>query len=386
MTRPAQPPAHGKPVSVWRRALRSVGRATVTVVILAGAGFAVHYGASHLAQRADARPAPDAAPILPVSAMPIVQEDGFRMTRAFIGQVEPARTVALSFELPGRLAEISADEGDFVRAGQVLATQDTALLQADRQRLEAARAATKAQLGFAIQTADRNQTLMDRGFTSQSGLDEAVARQDELRARIAEIDASLANVDIRVEKSRLLAPFDGRITARQVDGGETLGAGQTVLGLVALDRPQVRIGVPLDVTETALDAAVVAVDGQHLPARLITLRPDIDPVTRTRTALLEIDSEEPLAFGQTARLILTERVDVTGYWMPVTSLKEGVRGQWTVLVVDGSGIVRSASVEILHAESQRVYVRAAFPEDALLIDQGPQRVTIGQQVSVDNAV
>ncbi len=366
--------------------VRLIGRVALTLLVIAGAVFAVQFGSSELAQRADAAPAPDAAPLIPVSTSPLIVENGYDVTRAFVGQVEPQKTVSLSFELPGRLSEITADEGDWVEKGQILASQDLSLLISERTRLTASRSAAEAQLRFAELTVARNAELNQRGFTSQAGLDEALSRQDELRARIAEIDASLENVAIRIAKSQITAPFDGRVTERLVDGGETLGAGQRVFGLVALRKPQVRIGVPLDLTDARFGNATIEVDGAAHPATLVTLRPDIDPVTRTRTAVFEIDTDTQLAFGQTARLIVTETIDAAGLWLSTTSLKEGVRGQWTILTVDPDDIVRAASVEILHAESDRVFVRGAFPEGTQLIDAGPQRVTVGQQVTTKDTL
>ena len=102
---------------------------------------------------------------------------------------------------------------------------------------------------------------------------------------------------------------------------------------------------------------------------------------RTASHRFAIDAEVQPAFGQTARLLVTERIEQEGLWLPVTSLKEGVRGQWTVLTVDAADTVRAAPVEILHAESDRVFVRGAFPEGTRLIDEGPQRITVGQRVA-----
>ena len=118
-----------------------------------------------------------------------------------------------------------------------------------------------------------------------------------------------------------------------------------------------------------------------MPRSLSRFVPDVDPITRTRTALFAIDAEVQPAFGQTARLLLAERIEKEGLWLPVTSLKEGVRGQWTVLTVDAADTVRAAPVEILHAESDRVFVRGAFPDKTRLINEGPQRVTVGQRVA-----
>ncbi len=359
---------------------RVSGRFFLTLGVIGGAGFAVQYGASELAQRAEAAPSPEAAPAIPIRAMPLRMESGYDVTRAFIGQVEAQKTVSLSFELSGRLAEVSVEEGESVTEGQVLAVQDTSLLMAERAQLLASKAAAEAQLIFAEQTLERNEELKERGFATQAGLDGALATRDELVGRIAEIEAGLANVDIRVEKSTIRAPFDGRVTVRSVDGGEALSPGQPVIGLVELRAPQVRVGVPLDLDEGRLEEASVEIGGVVHPATLIGLRPDIDPVTRTRTAIFAVESDEALAFGQTARLLLTERIDAEGRGLPVTSLSEGVRGQWTVLAVGPDDTVRWGVDEILHAESDRVFVRSAFPDGTRLIGEGPQRVTVGQTV------
>lgn len=372
--------AETRPLRWLGRIVRQTVRVTLTLAVAAGAASLVWYGAAELTRRADAAPLPEAATALPVLAAPIRQEDGYDVLRAFVGQVEPRKTVSMSFELAGRLATIRADEGDTVQEGQVLASLDTSLLEAERAQLLASKSATEAQLRFAVQTFERSQELLARGFATQADLDGAQAARDALQSRIAEIEAGIASVDIRIGKSVIEAPFDGRVTSRSVDGGEALAPGQAVLGLVQLGAPQVRVGVPLDLDETRLGDARIDLAGQIFPATLVTLRPDIDPVTRTRTALFTIDTAEPPAFGRNAHLLVAERMDAKGIWVPVTSLKEGLRGQWTILTVDRTNTVRAASVEILHAESERVFVRGAFPEGTRLIAGGPQRVTVGQTV------
>ncbi len=367
------------------RLFRGGLRLGLTVLFIAVAAASVHFGASELANRAAAVPAPEAAPVTTVSATPIKHETGYSVERVFIGQVEAQRSADISFELGGKLKEILVDEGDIVEPGQVLATLDVALLNAERDRLTASRDAVQAQLLFARKTVERNAKLSKRGFASQARLDEAVARQDELQSRIGELDASIRDADLRIEKSRIEAPFAGRVTARRVDGGETLRAGEPVLGLVEAASPQVRIGIPLDVDPQLLASTRIEVRGRRQAASLASLRPDIDPLTRTRTALFDLKDDIDVAFGQTARLYISEAVDAPGTWVPTTALKEGSRGQWAVLVTDAEKVVRLATVEVLHAENDRVFVRGTFPAGTFLIDQGPQRITVGQRVALDSA-
>ncbi len=368
----------------WMGLFRSVGRTTLRVSLTLGvaaiAVLAVFAGSQELTRRAEASPPPNPAPIMPVVTAPINLETGYSVSRTFVGQIEAPRTGIVSFELNGRLDEIFVDEGQTVTDGQAIATLDTRLLGAERERLQASKSAFEARLRFATQTVERQSRLSDQGFASQAALDEAQSRSDELRARIAEVDALLMTNSIQIEKSKVYAPFAGRVTERRVDGGESVAPGQRLIEIVETGAPHLRVGVPLDISETDLAAASVEIDGRTHEAELVTLRPDVDPVTRTRTAIFEVKAEPNLAVGQTARLRLSDRVESNGLWVPVTTLKEGVRGQWTLLAVDGEDIVRALSVQVLHTEGDQVFVRGSFPDEAQLITSGPQRVTVGQTV------
>ncbi|MFQ6550186.1 efflux RND transporter periplasmic adaptor subunit [Aestuariibius sp. 2305UL40-4] len=371
--------AHRPQTRLRRFALKLLS-ITATLLVVGLAVGAVATGSTVLTSRAEATEPPVTAALTPVATERLVIESAFDLERRFVGQVEARYRAALSFELGGRLDAIEVDEGDPVEAGAVLARLDTDLLEADRDRLVASRDALSAQLIFAESQVGRNETLVGQGFTSQERLDQAVATRDELTARIIETEAALDAVEIRIEKSVLRAPFAGRIGARNVDGGETLAAGQTILTLIDVAEPQIRVGLPLSVSIEDLEAVEALVGGARHEATLINLRPDIDPVTRTRTALFVLETETPPAFGQTATLLMRERVAQPGAWVAMDALQEGTGSVWTVLIVDDHGVVRNAAVEILHAESERAFVRGSFEDGARLIRSGAHRVTPGQSV------
>ena len=370
-----------KTPSFMRRAGRWVISTVLTLGVVAGAGAAVFFGSNILAERAEAVEPPAAADVTKVSVSPIRMDTGYTVPRRFVGQVEAGANVTLSFELGGRLTDLLVEEGDRVAAGQEIARLDTALLEAERTRLEASRSATVSQLDFAETRVPRAEALQAEGFASQEALDQARATRDELRNRIAEIDAGLTAVRINIEKSVLYAPFDGQVGAQAVDGGETLAAGQAVVRLLETAEPEVRVGLPLSLAPDALQNAQVEVSGAIYPAMLSHMRPDIDPVTRTRTALFKIDAESAPLFGQTATLVLSIEKTANGAWVPLDALREGSGSMWTILVVE-DGVVRNAAVEILHSEATRVYVQGTFEEGASLIDTGAHRVVPGQAVQI----
>ncbi len=128
----------------WAGRGRAARNLAVTLGVVATAAATVHFGTSGLERRAAAAEGPEPAQTIPVSATPVDRRVGYSVTRTFIGQVEPQRSALVSFELPGRLGEILFDEGDEVAEGQVLARQDTALLETDRPRLAASRRSVQA--------------------------------------------------------------------------------------------------------------------------------------------------------------------------------------------------------------------------------------------------
>ncbi|WP_090208856.1 efflux RND transporter periplasmic adaptor subunit [Yoonia litorea] len=367
--------------NLFRRGLRAFLRAGATLFVTAIAMGLVLWGSNTLAQRAEADTITSIAEPLPVQVRPIEMRRGFTLSRQFVGQVEASKNVTLSFERSGQLEAILVVEGQRVFEGDVLARLDTALLEAEQQRLEASQAATRAQADFAESRLTRAVALQSDGFASTEAVDQARANRDELIARLDEIAAALHSVQINLEKSEITAAFDGRIGLTNVDGQEALAAGSPVLTLVQTDAPEIRVGLPLSVTEQMLQSATVRIRGDEFVAELLQIRPDIDPVTRTRTAIFALQTDQPIVVGETATLILDQAVAATGTWVPLDALQEGQGGAWSILTVDDE-IVRHALVEVLHTEPSRAFVRGTFAADALLIETGAHRVVPGQRVRV----
>ncbi|MBT8415121.1 MAG: efflux RND transporter periplasmic adaptor subunit [Boseongicola sp.] len=366
------------------RAVRWVLSSTLTLIVVAGAVAAVMLGAAALANRSADVPEPEAAATTRVAVEALQRQDSYVVGRTFVGQVEARATVDLSFELGGRLVSLLVDEGEEVAAGQILASLDTALLKAEETRQEAARAATLTQLELAETRLVRAEALRLEGFASVETLDQALATRNELQSRLAEIDASLQSVAINLEKSVMPAPFQGRVGAQFVDEGTALTAGQPVASLIETGVAEVRVGLPLGLDRASLHGAEVDVGGVVYPATLIQFRPDIDPLTRTQTALFAIETETPPVFGQTATLRVETDVAASGVWIGLDALQEGAGGVWTMLVVEDS-VVKPATVEVLHAEETRVFVRGSFQDGALMIRSGAHRVVPGQVVEIISA-
>ncbi|CAH0131161.1 efflux RND transporter periplasmic adaptor subunit [Roseomonas sp. CECT 9278] len=365
---------------------RGARRLSVTGAVIALAVAALLGGADLIADRAAAVPPPPPAPITPVAVAQVVPQAGYQVTRRFIGQVEAPGRIDLGFELGGRIVEILAQEGDRVRAGAPLARLDTAALEAQRAGLRGEHAALAADAELARLTQARNDQLARGGFRSESARDDARLAVARFTARMASLDAQIAGVDIQIGKSTIAAPFDAVVGSRVVDPGQNIGAGAPVLRLFEQAAPQLRVGLPVGLASRLAPGGVVPVDidGQRLDGRVLRLRADLDPVTRTRGIVVALPEDARLAFGQTGSLLLEEVVAEPGFWAPVAALREGSRGSWTVLAIAGGPAgetVAPAAVEVIHMAGDRVFLRGALADGARFVARAPARVAPGQAVA-----
>lgn len=187
------------------------------------------------------------------------------------GRIE-AEEVHVATKYPGRVAEVLANEGDMVAAGQVLARMDSAELRAE---LAAARAAVaqaeenvaearaqivqrQSELRFAEQELQRAQTLVTKEHISQQQADQRRAEHDTAKAALEAAEARLAStrraveaakaqaerIETQLAESTLAAPRAGRVQYRLAEPGEVLASGGRVVTLLDLTDVYMTIFLP----------------------------------------------------------------------------------------------------------------------------------------------
>lgn len=373
------------PRPLWQRMLLSAGRTALTLTVITGAVGAGVAGYTVLEARASALPAPEAAPKTLVAPKVLRMSNRVTLTRRFTGQFEAAQEVALAFEEGGTLAEVRVREGDAVAAGDVIATLDLRALAAERGSLAASRDAIEAQLELARRTNDRQTKLLEGGHVAPQRVDETSLRLTELAARLAEIDASLVRLDVRLSKTEIRAPFAGWIGTRSLDAGAIAAPGAPVVTL--LEDAPARFRVAIDPALAArLDqgaAVKIMVGKTHHTARLTEIAPELDPDTRGRVVYFDLNAAAhappPRATGE---VVLPDARLEAGAWVPLSALRQGPRGAWTLLTVEleGAPVVALEAAELLHLDGDRAYIRGTFRDGALFLPEGTHRVVPGERV------
>lgn len=321
--------------------------------------------------------------------------DSFSSERVYAGRTVAGRVSELGFKQAGQLVEMRVDLGDRVDAGQLLARLDAAALEAalaqadaDVDHAAATLEATRARADLARETERRYADLKGSGHVSAQQYDE---QRLELTARMAEVEVARAGVararaartaaQIALAESRIEAPFAGTIQARYHDEGRQLQPGEAVLRLVETGRLEAHVGVPEAVAPGLNVASSYRLrwNGQTLTATLAAVLPEVDPATRTLTAVFRLtDAEVPL--GAVVELEAARQVHAAGFWLPLTALTESDRGLWGVFVIAPDSTLERRIVEVLHTESDRVFVRGTLSEGERVVRTGVQRLVPGQRV------
>lgn len=387
------PRRRSKAAVAARWGIWAITASAVAALIALGAAQAVAF----LEQRAANAPTPEPTPPLPVETLAVERVEGYQVIDRYAGRVEPTRAADLAFERAGLVTAVLVEEGDRVLAGQEIARLDADRLEAERARLEAERRRLEADRALAERTTTRQEELAGRGFSSSQSFDEARFRVESLTAQIDGVAAQQRALDIDIEKSVLRAPFAGVVAQRFVDDGAVVGAGARVIEVQESDRPRARIGVP-PATAARLkvgEAYLVELDGRRELARLVAVRPDLDPSARTVELLLALDDHTPTetaphrrppVMGAVVRLELPRQVATAGFWVPLRALQQGQDGLWSVYTVapaaDGEGFeIGQETVERVHVEGRRAFVTVGtVGHGARVVSAGVSRIVRGQRI------
>lgn len=178
-------------------------------------------------------PAEPSPPPKPVKVEAIGATAREAIQDGFVGTLRARQRADLSADAAGRLAAVLVDVGDKVRAGQLLAKLDDAPARWRLERAEAEQAAAAAALAERRNSLRNHEALAGDKIIAPSTLEAAQAAHRQALSSVQAAEAALAQARRDVERTRVLAPFDGEIVARLVQPHVDVAPGQPLLQLEA---------------------------------------------------------------------------------------------------------------------------------------------------------
>lgn len=366
---------------------RKVRRASGVLGVVVAAAIVVGLTVALQARVALTQSAPEKSP-LTVATTTFELQDSYRRTVAYLGLIVAGRKTDLSFEIPGRIATLPVRQGSQVAAGELIAQLDDAALRARRDATKADLKRAQAELELARLKAKRQKDLRATGAVSKEAFDETRLRASALEAQVEAVTAGLASIDIELEKSRLVTPYDGIVADHYVHEGTVINPGVPVVRLIETAQQEAHIGV------SAARAGELEIGklyplklrGEKIEAALLSVRPDVDPITRSTTAVFRVPSQVSALDGEPITLELDETMPLAGGWLPISALLEGKRGLWTVLRIDSSDAQHTTlreAVEVLDIQRDKAYVRGTLPSGSLVVASGMHRITPGTPIALE---
>lgn len=244
----------------------------------------------------------------------------------------------------GMVAAVLVEPGQWVGAGQVLATIDRRVQAQQANSLSSQIAVSQADARLAQSELDRAQQLVARGFISKADIDRKTAARDSARARVrvaqAQYQQSLASnsrLDIR-------APAAGLVLERRVEPGQVVSAGSGVLfrlakgGEIELlarlsESDLARMSVGQQATVTPVGSA------QGFKGQIWQVAPVIDPQTRQGVARIAVPYDKALRPGGFASAsIISGSADAP--LLPESAVQSDDKGSFVLIVGKGNKVER----------------------------------------------
>lgn len=243
-----------------------------------------------------------------------------------VGTVRAAQTAQLSAETVGTVREVRAVEGQRVKHGEVLVLLDDAQQRAAADRAQAAIATAQQELAaaeadndFAQATLKRYETLREKRAVSPHEFDEvqaksraAAAHRTAAAAGLAQARAAAAQAEAMFSYTRIRAPFDGVVTAKNVDPGALAAPGTPLLTVE--DTRKFRLEATVDESELRFvrAGAAVAVNVDALPnettGKVAEIVPAADPASRSFVVKIELAGDSKLRSGLFGRAQFTRGI------------------------------------------------------------------------------
>lgn len=311
----------------------------------------------------------------------------------------PARIEAWSrapiyARVSGYVGKWNVDIGAPVKAGQVLATLETPDLDQDLRQAQAQLAVARSDLALSESTARRWASLVAQNAVSKQEADEKQGDYMSKQSTVAALQASVERQQALKRYTRLVAPFDGVVTARNTDVGALVAAGSAASGaelFVVSDLRKLRVYVQVPQRQVALikpgSEAVLTVperQGKEFKATVQSLSQAINAGTGAMLVQLAVDNAGgELLPGAYANVRFDLPAAQDAVLVPPGAVILGKRGP-QVATVDGAGRVALKSVAIARDLGSAIQLDGVTRQERI-IDSPPDGIADGDAVKVAQA-
>ena len=338
-----------------------------------------------------AKPAGSAAPQPTKQAPPtVVDVDTVRTgrvveTREAVGTVRAFESITVTAKVSGVVESITFEEGQKVKAGDVLVRFDAEERRADIEQAAAELRRAQAQRDETRTRLDRAQALRRTGAGTEAQVDDLTAQIRTLESAIASAEARRKGAEARLDDLVIRAPFAGRLGTRSVSLGAYVSPGTRITTLDDLSKVRLDFAVPENLLAKVQPGQIVRALSAAFGARLFegkvaVIDPRVDPVTRTIRLTADFaNPDETLKPG----MFLSVTVEVTAKDDAVVIPEEAIVGEGLrhLVFVVKDNVIERRLVRIGQRQDARIEIIEGLSPGETVVVRGVQRVRPG--IAVD---
>lgn len=334
---------------------------------------------------------------LEVKTVPLEVRD-FPRVIELPGTLEAAQKVEILAQVGGTLTRQHVQEGDAVRAGQILFSLDARPAQARIAQSQAALTGARAEASEAEKKLERLKPLMQTGYISRQEYDDALVAFESARARAGTAGAELEAARLDVQYAQIRAPIGGRVGRINVRPGSLVQVGgEALTSIVAPGALDVRAWLA-EADWAAVNAARAAgkVAAEIYPdtlahadrdtplaqGELVFVDAQIDTTTGSVPIKVRASGQASgLLSGQGVRLRLMLGSEPGAKVLPEAALQHGQEGTYVYVVRDGVAAVQPVSV-VLSLDGQLAVEGELQAGEPVLVEI-PKRLKAGGKVRLE---
>lgn len=310
-----------------------------------------------------------------------------------LGTVTPLRTVTVRSRVEGQLLRVHFDEGQLIRAGQLLAEIDPRPFEVQLAQAEGQMARDRALLENARLDLERYQTLFKQDSIAKQQVDTQFALVRQYEGTVKVNQSQIDNARLQLTYSRITAPVGGRAGLRQVDPGNIVRGSDPngIVVITQLDPIAVVFSVPQDDLPALMKRMrskeplpVEALDREQktrlAAGVLMSVDNLVDPLTGTVKLKAQFANPDGALFANqfvNARMRLDTLADAIV--IPSAALQRGAQGMF-VYVVSPESRVNVRLVKLGPADGQRIAISEGLASGEPVVIDGMDRLREGALV------